>query len=405
MNIPVNECSSCGACANICVHNAISMELDNEGFYRPVIDASKCVKCGLCERTCPWINIVTNPNLASGTPKTIAAFAKDESIRLESSSGGIFTVLAQKILNEGGIVAGVAQIKPTRFGHIIIDNKTDLSKLRGSKYVQADVGFVYREIRTLLKSGRKVLFSGTPCQVAALYAVLGSKANTPNLYTVDIVCHGTPSVKVFEKYVKETETENSAYASSTIFRNKQKGWRLFSMTTSLNTISGDHFHFSKTLNKDKFLQFFFKNICLNTSCADCHYAKLPRVADITLGDFWGIEKFHPKMDDNKGTSMVLLNTEHGIKLFDSIINHTILCNSKIEYAIAGNHNINRSSMIHPKRNDFFQLLDNHSLKELIALYKLKPSFREQFFSSIITILWKFYQKLAIFFNGLLQKKF
>ena len=205
MNIPVEECSSCGACANVCANNAISMELDKEGFYRPKINTSKCIKCGLCERTCPWTNIVTNPNLASKTPQTLAAFAKNESIRLESSSGGIFTVLAQKILNEGGVVAGVAQITPTRFGHIIIDNKTDLSKLRGSKYVQADVGFVYREIRTLLKSGRKVLFSGTPCQVAALYAVLGSKANTPNLYTVDIVCHGTPSVKVFEKYVEEIE--------------------------------------------------------------------------------------------------------------------------------------------------------------------------------------------------------
>ena len=392
MIIPVKECSSCGACANICPHNAISMELDKEGFYRPTIDTSKCVKCGLCERTCPWTNIVTNPNLASSTPQTIAAFAKDDSIRLESSSGGIFTVLAQKILNEGGIVAGVAQIKPTRFGHIIIDNKTDLSKLRGSKYVQADVGFVYREIRTHLKSGRKVLFSGTPCQIAALYAVLGSKANTPNLYTVDIVCHGTPSVKVFEKYVEEIETENSAYASSTIFRNKQKGWRLFSMTTSLNTISGDHFHFSKTLNKDKFLQFFLKNICLNTSCADCHYAKLPRIADITLGDFWGIEKFHPKMDDNKGTSMVLLNTEHGKVLFTQVVSSIILIESKLEFAVTGNPCIVRSSKPHPKRNDFFEFLNQNSLEELAKKYKIKQPFYKTFFSTIIITLWNLYQR-------------
>jgi coenzyme F420-reducing hydrogenase beta subunit len=206
------------------------MKLDSEGFYRPIIDTNKCAKCGLCERTCPWTNIVANPNHANNTPKTLAAFAKDESIRLESSSGGIFTVLAKKILDEGGIVAGVAQITPTRFGHIIIDNKTDLIKLRGSKYVQADVGLVYRKICTLLKSGRKVLFSGTPCQVAALYAVLGSKVNTPNLYTVDIVCHGTPSVKVFEKYVEEIEQKQHDSLQKIFFRDKKNGWNVYSLT-------------------------------------------------------------------------------------------------------------------------------------------------------------------------------
>ena len=192
----IRNCSSCGACASICANNAISMKLDREGFYRPTIDTSKCIKCGLCERTCPWTNNVINPNLASKIPQTLAAFAKDESIRLKSSSGGIFTVLAQKILNEGGVVAGVAQITPTRFGHIIIDNKTDLSKLRGSKYVQADVGFVYREIRSLLKSGRKVLFSGTPCQVAGLRNYLAK--DDPNLLLIDFICHGVGSPSVFQ---------------------------------------------------------------------------------------------------------------------------------------------------------------------------------------------------------------
>ena len=159
MNIPVVNCSSCGACANICARGAITMQLDADGFYRPLIDADKCVQCGVCEKVCPWTNVVENSNASRNAPRTVAAYAKDESIRMESSSGGIFTVLAEKILNDGGVVVGVAQIEPTRFGHIIVDNKADL----------------------------------------------GKAATSADLVTVDIVCHGTPSVKVFAKYLFEYE--------------------------------------------------------------------------------------------------------------------------------------------------------------------------------------------------------
>ncbi len=152
--------------------------------------------------------------------KMVAAYAKDESVRLQSSGGGIFTVLAERVLDDGGVVVGIAQTAPTRFGHIVVDNKADLAKLRGSKYVQADVGLVYREVRSLLKVGRKVLFSGTPCQVAGLYAVLGNAAASADLFTVDIVCHGTPSVKVFEKYVREMEKKGDSALDGINFRDK-----------------------------------------------------------------------------------------------------------------------------------------------------------------------------------------
>jgi coenzyme F420-reducing hydrogenase beta subunit len=346
--------------------------LDTEGFYRPVIDAEKCVQCGACKRVCPWNKTVENPNAADVSPKTVAAYAKDESVRLQSSSGGIFTVLAERILDDGGVVVGVAQTAPTRFGHIVADNKADLAKLRGSKYVQADVGLVYCEVRSLLKAGRKVLFSGTPCQVAGLYAVLGSAASA-DLFTVDIVCHGTPSVKVFEKYVCELEKEKSALVASSRFRDKRMGWRLFSMTSSLNTISGDCFQFSKTLREDKFMRVFLQNICLNSSCADCHYGKLPRVADITLGDYWNIAKVHPQMDDNKGTSVVLLNTAHGSEFFDSVADKVAQCESSVNDAIAGNPCIVRSSKPHPKRAEFFANLDKYTLDQLIKMYCPFPS--------------------------------
>ena len=393
MNIPVQNCSSCAACANVCARSAISMQLDSEGFYRPVIDAEKCVQCGACERVCPWNKSVENPNVADVSPKTVAAYAKDESVRLQSSSGGIFTVLAERILDDGGVVVGVAQTAPTRFGHIVVENKADLAKLRGSKYVQADVGLVYREVRSLLKAGRKVLFSGTPCQVAGLYAVLGNAASA-DLITVDIVCHGTPNVKVFEKYVRELEKEKSALVASSRFRDKRMGWRLYSMTSSLNTISGDCFQFSKTLREDKFMRVFLQNICLNSSCADCHYGKLPRVADITLGDYWNIAKVHPQMDDNKGTSVVLLNTEHGKALFESVAGKVAQCDSKVEYAIAGNPCIVRSSMPHPKRAEFFVNLDKYTLDQLIKKYCPFPSPLKRLYFRLRRILGRIKRKIV-----------
>ena len=394
MNIPVQNCSSCAACANVCVRGAISMRLDSEGFYRPIIDAGRCVQCGVCEKVCPWNMAIENPNLADASPETFAAYAKDESIRMESSSGGIFTVLAEKFIDEGGVVVGVTQLSPTKFGHIVVDNKADLAKLRGSKYVQADAGMVYREVRSLLKSSKKVLFSGTPCQVAALYAVLGKNISA-NLFTVDIVCHGTPSVKVFEKYIAEIEKENSAHVLSSKFRDKRVGWRLFSMTSSLNTISGDCFRFSKTLREDKFMRVFLQNICLNSSCVDCKYGKLPRIADITLGDYWNIAGVHPEMDDNKGTSVVLLNTNHGKALFNSGADGMILCESKLEYAIAGNACIVRSSKPHPKRIEFFADLDKCSLDELIKMYCPYPSRMMRAYCRIRYLLGRIYKKICV----------
>ena len=394
MNISVQNCSSCGACANVCARGAISMQLDAEGFYRPVIDANKCVQCGACEMACPWNSTIENSNVSAELPKTIAAYARDESVRIESSSGGIFTVLAEKIIDDGGFVVGVAQLSPTKFGHIVVGNKADLGKLRGSKYVQADAGHVYREVRSLLKSGKKVLFSGTPCQVAALYAVLGRAAISADLTTVDIVCHGTPSVKVFEKYVAEIEKGNTAQVLSSQFRDKRKGWRLFSMTSSLKTISGDCFQFSKTLREDKFMRVFLQNICLNTSCAACKYGKLPRIADITLGDYWNIAGVHPKMDDNKGTSVVLLNTTPGSMLFESVADKVIQCESKVEFAIAGNPCIVRSSKQHPKRTEFFADLDNRSIDELIKLYCPFPSPLKRLYSRARSLLGRVKRKIV-----------
>ncbi|MCQ2049796.1 MAG: Coenzyme F420 hydrogenase/dehydrogenase, beta subunit C-terminal domain [Candidatus Saccharibacteria bacterium] len=356
-------CSSCAACANICARQAISMQLDGEGFYRPVVDSSKCVECGACAKVCPWLNNVVNLNSSAEKPRTVAALAKDDSVRKASSSGGIFTVLAKAILAEGGVVAGVAQMASGSFGHIVIDNIADLEKLRGSKYVQANPGLVYKDVRTALREGRKVLFSGTPCQVAALYSVLG-KNSFENLWTVDIVCHGTPSVKVWRKYVDELENKESSRLSHVTFRDKSTGWSGYSLIHSYENGKNARVGHGSSV----YMNLFLSRICQNTSCSDCRYRKLPRIADITLGDFWGISRFHPQMDDNKGTSVVLLNTEHGESLFNSISDQIRQCESSVENAIAGNPCIVRSSVEHPKRAEFFAELDSKSLNELLKKY-------------------------------------
>lgn len=390
MNIPVKNCSSCGACANVCAQNAISMQLDGEGFYRPVIDADKCIKCGACERACPWSNAVENPNLASEKPATYAAFAKDESVRLESSSGGIFTVLAEKVLDDGGVVVGVAQTGQTRYGHIIVENKADLVKLRGSKYVQADVGSVYREVRAKLASGKKVLFSGTPCQVAGLYAALGKTAHSSDLFTVDIVCHGTPSVKVFEKYVRELEENRGASFECLNFRDKSTGWGGYSLLHRFKDANPLQVHRVRS----KYMRLFLSRICQNTSCDTCHYRKMPRIADITLGDYWGVSKYHPEMNDNKGTSVVLLNTTPGSILFESIADKVVQCESKAEYAIAGNPCIVRSSKPHPKRTEFFANLDKYTLDELIKMYCPFPSPVKKLYLRVRGVLGRIKRKIV-----------
>ena len=363
MSIPVAKCSSCGACANACARGAITMQLDKEGFYRPIIDESICSKCGTCERACPWLKNVSNPNEGAESPKTVAAYARNEQIRLESSSGGVFSVLAEHILDDGGVVVGVAQVAPTHFEHIFIENKADLSKLRGSKYVQANPGMIYKQVRTLLIDGRKVLFSGTPCQVAALYSVLGQK-KFDNLWTVDIVCHGIPSVKLFEKFAENLSKEHNSTLVSTTFRDKSTGWKSYSVSQRFD--NGEKI--SEPYGMSNYMRLFLSRICQNKSCSDCKYRKLPRIADITLGDYWNVVDVHPEMDNDKGTSVVLLNTNHGEELFHAIADGLVLCNSALEKAIAGNPCIVCSSKENFRRIEFFADLAELSMNELVEKY-------------------------------------
>ena len=305
--VKAQDCCGCGACYNKCPVGAISMQENEEGFLAPVIDESKCTNCGLCVKSCPSLNVQYNN---TDKPECYAAMADDE-IRMKSSSGGIFTLLAEYILDKGGYVCGAAFDDNWDVHHIIVDNKEDLAKLRGSKYVQSNTEDCYKQIKKLLDDDKYVLFSGCPCQVAGLYSFLGK--NYEKLYTMDLICHGSPSRKVWRRYLQENfdvdNIKNVSFRDKSVF-----GWATTMNIYFKNNIEAYH----KTANKDPYFRGFVPCMILNEHCGICKYSKLPRQGDISLGDWWGIDKFKKGLNDGKGTSQILINSNKGKFLYEEI---------------------------------------------------------------------------------------
>lgn len=305
-NIP--ECCGCAACANVCPVDAIRIIQDNEGFYKPFIDENKCISCGKCSNICPITHNKFNNKLK---PKTYAIFAPDE-IRKISSSGGIFTIIANEILENNGIVCGAAFNKEFKVEHILVNKKEDLTKLRGSKYVQSYISEdLYRQIQNFLEMGTYVLFTGVPCQVAGLLNFL--KKDYDNLYTIDLICAYAPSPKVFEQYL--TDNFNKHELANVKFRSKDNiYWEKSIQQLQLEKTNGEKVFDSKYMTP--YLNRLFKG----THCEQCKFKKFPRPADFTIGDFWKIDQFAKDMNDKKGTSALLLNTNKSEIFFERIKN-------------------------------------------------------------------------------------
>lgn len=322
------ECTGCNACSSICPQKCIYMKADEEGFLYPVTDTDKCVNCGLCEKVCPII--FKQQSNEPYCTNAISANNKEKSIRNCSSSGGVFTVLAKNIIRQSGVVFGAAFNESfKKVEHICVDNETDLRKLRGSKYVQSWIGDSYCLAKDYLDSGRIVLFSGTPCQIAGLHSFLGKTYN--NLFTQDIICHGVPSPLVWEKYVDLREAEAASKTLFVDFRNKKYGWRTYSVR--FDFANGKKY--IKPYIEDSFMRAYLSNLCLRPSCHNCHYKSIHRQADLTLADFWGIQNYYPEMDDDDGTSLVLVHSKRGDQLLewssDQLINKPIDVNVVEKY--------------------------------------------------------------------------
>ena len=383
INITQKEnCCGCSACAQRCPKQCITMQADDEGFLYPIIDANLCIDCGLCEKVCPIIN----QNEPRRPLKVYAAINKNEEIRMQSSSGGIFTLLAEKTIKEGGVVFGVKFDKNWQVVFDYTETVEGIAPFRGSKYVQATVGNAYKQAESFLKSGRKVLFSGTPCQIAGLKKFLRKEYD--NLLTVDIICHGVPSPKVWDIYLKETcskllkkipdeeysvgSAKDRDYKSciETInFRSKITGWRKYSFLLKLNFSTDDEKKtvvFSEEFENNTYMQAFITNINIRYSCYNCAFKSGKSHSNITIADFWRINNIRPNLDDNKGTTLLF---EYQKDIIENIKGVTLksIQNNNIN-SICGSYH-NSSIKTNGNRKLFFRdILKTKNINDIIKRY-------------------------------------
>ena len=352
-----DSCCGCGACSNACPKGCIIMKADTEGFLYPQIDKSKCVNCGKCRKVCPFLGKKNEPAVQG----SYAAISNNDADRQKSSSGGVFALFAKTIIKDSGVVVGTRMSQDFKIAEVIaIEDVNELEELMGSKYVQSNTGKIYQVVKKYLEANRKVLFTGTPCQVTGLKNYLGKDYN--ELFCVEIICHGVPSPKLWKKYVEHMEARYNAHMTRVNFRCKDKSWREF----GINETYGDEVYFAFK-EADPYMQMFLKNYSLRESCYSCKI-KGHSDADITVGDFWGIEDCLPNMNDGKGTSLIIVKSKKGNILLEQIKG---LCNlEKCDYFKAIRKN---SAEVHsvPKpqcRDEFFADMNQMPFQRLAKKY-------------------------------------
>ena len=328
----LDKCCGCTACASICPHGAISMRGDALGFQYPQVDAAKCVECGLCDKVCAFVpDVEKHTTLAKDIQlEVVAVKHNDPNVVKSSQSGGAFTAISDIILEEGGIVYGAAYRADHTVGHVRACTKDERDALRGSKYTQSDMDGVFRLVRADLQNGLKVMFTGTPCQVAGLKSYIPQSLQR-NLLLVDIVCHGVPSPAIWKDYLKYMGRKGEIVKA--VFRDKTEGsWR--DHKESFTYANG------KKFTPDTYRVLFHKNIMLRHSCAICPYDALSHLSDITIADFWGVEEILPQMDGTDGTSMVFCNSDKGQELFDKAAQSLKKQNAVLSYDFMARRNPN-----------------------------------------------------------------
>lgn len=378
------ECTGCTACEKSCPVQAIHFEIDEEGFNYPLIDKAVCIKCGLCEKVCP----VANPKYEnSENPGVYAAILKDESQRVKSTSGGLFYAIAMWVIRRGGIVFGATIDSQNQIRHIAAENEDELQALRGSKYVQSDLGDTFKAVKENLQQGRLCYFVGTGCQVAGLKAFL--RKENGNLLTSDLVCHGVPSQWLFDQHVEYLERKHHGVVSEYRFRNNAIGGvcELFKLANPRGKVREIK---NPTYILSPYLYSFMYAMTYRWSCYECKFAKIPRQGDITLADYWGSKKVFPDMDNSKGISLCLVNTEHGRKVWDEIKEEFEYRESNVQDAARYNANLVRTSKPHVYRESIYEKIRKEGYKTVaehdfrIAHYKkevLKAWINESIFLS------------------------
>lgn len=384
------NCCGCEACTQICPKKCISFIQDEEGFCYPKVDESTCIDCGLCEKVCPVLN-----QWEEDMPKTvIAAINEDEEVRFNSSSGGIFTLLGEKVLESGGVVSGAKFDQDWNVTVTYTENSDDLQAFQGSKYLQARIGRSYIDCKRFLESGRRVMFTGTPCQIAGLLHYLRKPYS--NLLAVEVLCYGVPSPLVWKSYLNEIRGMVSRFQDNAINR-----WRLLNKFHFHCSMGNDKIVLTSPASRNTYMRLFQKGLTIRPSCFSCPAKTGKSRADISMGDFWGVEDVNTSMDDNKGVSMVMLHTDKGRSFFETIkVKRQDVCYNK---EVSSHNKAYFSSATHnPERERFFKRLKQtgsvhraascffhetlrqrmSDIKRLIREYMRKePTAREPFYNS------------------------
>jgi len=323
------DCTGCLACYNACIGKCMEVISDDDGFYYPQINAAACVKCAICENVCPIIKPENERRGTGNTPDSFAVINKNINTLLDSSSGGAFTLLAEQIIGRGGVVFGAKFDEKFKVVHSYTDTLEGLADFRGSKYVQSDIGRSYEDAKAFLLKGRAVLFSGTPCQIGGLKSYLKG-ANTSLLTCVDLICYGVPSPKIWKRYYNFMV--NKEFGGQKIkkikFRDKANGW-----SGNLFSIASDDKSLLQNGRSNFFKRVFLNRLSIRPSCFDCGYKSISRQADISIGDFWGVEKVFPELPADNGVSLVVIHTDKGSNLFDKIKNGAIVKKSDINTVV------------------------------------------------------------------------
>ena len=317
-----SKCCGCGACEQVCPKYCIIMVSNEEGFLYPKINTNACIACGKCERVCPFQNTEKQVSLN----EAYAAVYRNEEIRYYSSSGGLFSAIAEVVEKNGGVVYGAYFSEDFKS---VLHGKNSVQKLRTSKYVQSVMGNAYVEAEKDLKQGKQVLFTGTPCQIAGLKKYLNAEYD--NLLCVDIICHGVPSPRIWKKYLNAEEERNNAKTKYVNFRHKKSGWQQFKVN-----VKNESFEVYDSIEKNPYMNLFLKNYSLRPSCYQCVIKENGSFADLTLGDFWGIEKIASEMNDGRGTSLVIVHTKKGVEGFEKTRKNLNI--KKVDYDAAARFN-------------------------------------------------------------------
>lgn len=349
------KCTGCTCCINLCPKKAISININEEGFEYPIIDKTKCINCGLCKRKCPVLNKKNNKSLND----CYVAFAKDNKLKNNASSGGIFPLLAKYIIEENGIVIG-ASLEHNELIHVAIESIKDLDKLKGSKYLQSSLGELFSYIESNVKK-RKILFVGTPCQVAGLKSFI--KKDYDNLICVDLFCHGVPSPKVYKKYVLEIEKKYNDKLITYKFRDKSTGWDTYSCSGKFTKKEIKEPH-----HVNDYMKIFLSDVALRESCYNCKFKLGNKYSDLTLGDFWGVDQFYPEMYKKDGVSAIIVNSTKGAEIFEQIKTDLEYKNCKIEEILFKNPVLVTSSKRPMTREKFFNELNDKNISELSKKY-------------------------------------